>query len=712
MKRFLSFLLSVMMLLGLAVPALAAVPADDQAALDQALSDITLQVKKTLDVDDGYTDFYGDYNDGLRPSWRLNWSDDARSLSVEVSPDGTVLDVYRRIDGDSADRFYGFDPAFPPLTLAEAEEQAADWLTRLMGPGETGRIDDVRTYLGANGYYRFSGTVELNGLPSPISFSMEIDGNGLSSYYRSDNYNGYVGDIPSNTPVISMEVGEKSLFKTVSMEIYYISDREGNARLRYVPVGPYTVVDAATGEAVDMDALYASFGYGSGQGTNYAVTMESAADAGGVDAPAAALTEVELSSIASYAGVLDQTAIDAALRAMDALGLDDFTVQRCSYAMDEQTGDVTASLRYTAEMKSDELYGYSREEFDQYQTWGDSLTIYKYITIDAKTGEIMDVSTSYPLWERDEAGDLSDGALQRAAEDFLVQAAPDIFAETAKCTLTGYDEDGGLTYARTHDGYFFPENYLYVEINPAAGTVDSFHCVWDEDVTFAPSAGIVDKDAAWAAYAGALEVELGYVAWPVDIEEDPDLYARYLEWGYTFVETLRLGYYYGGTEEVEGVDALTGEAVMEADGNGTYVYTDLAGVAEGEMIETLGLAGIGFDGGLFRPRETLTQRDALTLLVQAAGRRTGDWDDETLQSEAVSQGFIRTEDWSPEAVVTRMEMARMLIGASRYGDAAALLGDDGGYGAIARALGLDVTAPDTPLTRAEGAEMLYIFMSR
>ena len=103
MKRGVSFLLSLIMMLGLAVPAWAETPPG--ADMEQNLSAITLLVKEALAVDDGYTDFYGDYYDGLTPSWSLTWSDETRQLSVEASPAGKVLNVYRWINSDSTDRF-------------------------------------------------------------------------------------------------------------------------------------------------------------------------------------------------------------------------------------------------------------------------------------------------------------------------------------------------------------------------------------------------------------------------------------------------------------------------------------------------------------------------------------------------------------------------------------------------------------------------------
>lgn len=725
MKKIIALALALCLCMGFAVPALAETAPMDMEA---ELTAVTAQVKEILRVDDDYTDFYGDFYDDLVPSWSLNWSDEDRSLSVTCDEDGKIMDVYAYTYTDTSDRFYGFDPAFPALSAEEARAQAEEWLARFMGEGETARIDSQSASLGGDGDYRYYGTILLNGLESPITFNIRIDQNGLRSYSRSDGYNPYVGEIPAAEAQSGQLTAAVRLAGAADMELYYITDEDtGEARLQYVPVGAYTVVDAQTGDVVDMDALYESFqeaGYGMS-------TMEAAV----AEAPAAAdsvrnmagLSEMELASISNYGDVLSQEEIDSLLRVIQALGItEDFEIVRCSYAMDSESGDVTAALRYSAPMTEQELYGFSKDEFKQYEQWGESLTIYKYVTVNAKTGELVSLSTSYPLWERD-PGEWNPADLQKSAEEFLNLCAQEMYLDSELCTLSGYNEGDGLTYARVQSGYFFPENYLYVEMNPATGTVDAFRYEWDEDVSFASARGIVSASDAAAAYVDALDVTLGYVAWPEEIREDQPELLRYIDWGYTWVESLRLAYYFNGLDEVAGVDALTGEILAESVAqDGAYTYTDLAASGSKAAIEALGQAGIGFAGGQFQPGSVLTQRDAVTLLLQAAGYDITGWDDEDLGREAEYMGFVSAGMWKPDTTVTRMGFVKMMLKASRYGDAAELqdiwVSDftdvtdmDMGYAAIAKGLGL-VTGtffePAVVCTRAMAADFLYAFMSR
>ncbi len=746
MKRMTAIILALLLAVSLSVPALASdspedgkptvtlwqpedpepteapveepeAPAEDPdtAGMDGLLAELVLQVKSTLAVDDDYTDLTNDFYDGVTPYWSLSWSDETRQLNVNVRQDGTILNVDRWTDSDKTDRFYGFDPAFPALSYQEAEEQAAQWLAKLFPEPETARIDSVTTVLGANGNYRFDGVVEKNGLPSPTTFTLCIDGTGLTSFYRSDGYAGYVGELPAPEAAVDEAAAAEGLAGAVELELQYVSDGEGGASLRYVPVWPDTVVDAQSGETVDMDALYASIG---GMGADAGGYMKTAAaDAEAPEAEEASLTEMELASIDNYGDVMSGDEIDASLRGLTALGLDPFTLQRCSYTMASDGGDVTASLRYTAPMTGDELYGYSAEGFDFSSGMDLDLIIYKSITVNARTGALKSVSTTYPLWEKDPAVTMTQAVRERAAENFLSLAAPDLAAQTKLCTLKGYNEADAVTYAQVHEGYFYPGNYLSVTVNQSTGTVDDFACVW-QDVEFGPAGEIVTEQEAMDAYTKALDVTLGYVAWPVDVTvTDGDLYAKLLEQGYTYVEELRLAYYYDAPERVLGVDGVTGEAVTVPDEqlSRVFAYDDVAEAPGKDRIEALAQAGIGFAGGRFRPEAELTQREAVTLLLQADGETVlPDSSDDELLERASWRGFVTAEDWDPEATVTCMGFIRMVLGPSRYGDAAELLsaGAGEGYEIIAQALGMDTSSPDEPATHAAAADILYRFMDR
>ncbi len=727
MKKLLAFCLAALLLAGAAsaatplpATAVAAEPVAD--SMDAALTAVTLKVKECLGISDDYTEFSGDYDDYLAGQWYLRWLRDEEELSVTANTEGKVMEVYVYRYEEQNDYFYGFDPAFPSRKRAQTEAAAQAWLARLLGEGETARIDSYSVTLHDGEEYRFSGTVLLNGLPSPISFNLRLGGElELLRYNRSDSYGGYVGEVPAAQAAADKATAAEELAAQAALELYWVVD-DGEASLRYVPQWDSFAVLAESGECVNLTELYESFST-RGDGVMYEQAMAAEAPAAGnADA---GLTAVELESIENYANALTSAELDAKLRAMAALGLDEgFELQNSDYRLDSESGAVTASLRYTKTMTEDELYGYSKAAFREREEWDGDMRISKYITLDAKSGALQSVSTSYPIWEVDEARNLSTEALTAAAEGFLAEAAPERYAATERCTLSDYA--GRWVWARVEQGYFVPSNHLSLELNAATATVDSFYQNWDEELTFG-STDILDEDEALAAYTQGMDFVLGYIAWPEELHERHELYEVYSSWGYTWVESLRLAWYYADRADVTAVDAVTGELLRSDGDSRSYVYSDLEGCPQRAQIEALAEAGIGIEGGRFEPEALLTQRTALVLLEQADGNLSAaDWSDEALKESAVYQGFIAAEDWNPDAPLSRLDFIKMIINVSRYADAAKLRGvwqtslDDAdeldaaetAYAALAEALGMVSGAlrPQESCTRAEAADILSGFM--
>lgn len=719
MKKWLCLLLSITLLAALAVPAMAeTAPEEPPESMDATMTAVTVRVKDALKIGDDYAEFSGNWDDWLSGRWNLYWSGTGASLSVTADADGKVMDYWYYSDAESNDRFYGFDPKFPALDETEAEKTAQTWLDRLMGEGESARIDTRRTELD-DGSFRYGGTIELNGLESPIGFTMRLLSDGtLRSYSRDDAYGGYVGELPAAQAKTDKTDAAAALGETVKLELYWVSDGDSGAVLRYVPHFARHIVSAETGECVDMDALYAGFD-GMGFGPDTVKAEESAAmDADGMNG----LTEIELAAVQGYADAMEAAELDERLREIDELGLDGFAQTGARYSQSTD-GDITCDLTYTKTMTADELYGYTRANYDEAVSYGDDLLIRKYLTVDAMTGALQSVSTNYPLWEREDKKEKDQTAV---AEAFLAKAAPEEFAASKLCTLSNWDD--GTVWAQVEKGYFYPENRLTVTVNPSSGTVDEYERIWDDSVTFGGAKVVLEKKAL-AAYIDALDVTLGYAAWPVAVSEREE-YAAYAEnYGYSWVEELRLAWYYSGTDRVAAVDAVTGEVIAETPAGAAYAYSDLADCPEAEAIERLGAAGIGFDGGRFSPDEALDMKTAAILLLQADGYDPANWDDTRLGEFFASDGMIDPADWAPEAAVSRMDFLKMLLGASRYGAACALSGvwqtayedeavvarADLGYAAMAQALGLVTDGqlrPSAVCTRAAAASMLCAFLDR
>lgn len=717
MKKLFCMILSVLMLAGLTAPALA-------SEMDEALESVAAAVVAALDVPDDYTDFSGSFDDWLGGHWNLWWEKDGGSLSVTADENGKVLDVWRYDNSEDSRSFYGFDPRFPALEESKAQSLCEDWLARLVTEPETAVVESGHIYP-SSGAYACSGTVHINGVPSPVTFRLTLADDGtVSNYSRSDSYGSYVGEIPAAETSVTEADAAKKLADAVAFELYWVSDGGDQAALRYVPDFPRMIVDAESGESVDMDALYASF-YDTGMGLENVAMADEAPAAEMALAAGRGLTETELAAVDAYAYAKPLELLDAPLRAMAELGLDEgFALENADYSQNTD-GDITVTLRYVKPMTEENLYGFSRAAFDDLVSWGGSTDIEKYITLDAKTGELQELWTYYPVWEKDDASALDEADAGALGESFLQQVAPEKLAVSERCTLSYMGE---YTWAQVEQGWFFPENYMELEINTAAGVIDRYHCYWNDAVQFA-STDIVSEDEARTSYVDALDVCFGYAAWPVEVRDEP-VFRPYIDAGYTWVESLKPAWYFDGREEILGVDAVSGELLLDqSSADASYEYDDLENTPQRLDIEKLGRAGIGIAGGHFEPETALDMKTAALLLIQTQGWITDAEDLESLRLSAESLGVIEKGAWEPDAELNRMDFLHMLLCAGPYGEALKLDGawsvsfwdkrsvDSAEYGhvAVARALGLvterkyDFAAP---ITRAEAASMLCALMSR
>lgn len=168
MKKLLSLMLALAMLLGLTLPAVAA-----EETSDAALARVTQTVKETLELDtEDYEEFWGSwYEDGLTGIWSLSWSGADGDLSIEALDDGTVLSYRLSQTYDSYNTF----PTFPQGDADSAAQAARDFLDKILGENEQVELEEPSGLDSLNSdSYRFSGTILLNGLPSPLSYSMTV----------------------------------------------------------------------------------------------------------------------------------------------------------------------------------------------------------------------------------------------------------------------------------------------------------------------------------------------------------------------------------------------------------------------------------------------------------------------------------------------------------------------------------------------------------
>ncbi len=718
MKRLLSLTLAAALLAALTLPAAAA-----EETQDARLARVTARVKAALSLDtDAYDSFHGSLSEGLAPVWDLSWEGENRSLSVSALEDGTVASLYRWENSPSPAGWRAGFPSFPENGGAEDRNAAEDFLSRVLREGESVDLRDAEGPASLDGSGgSWSGTIVLNGLPSPLHYSIRVE-NGLVEHFDRDVPEAAaVGGVPSPEAPASAAQAERDLAGTLKLRLEYVLESAGSSRavLRYVPENAHSfLADAKTGELLDLTELEERLrrDYAAGNGSAApSARAEMAADETG-------LTRAELEGVRQMEGLLSTEELDKALRAEGAYGLRGYALTGASYesgsGKDGGEDQVLCTLRYA---RTDS---------------GQRLT--RNITVDAKTGDVDSVWSSAPYGREEKVTEAE--ALERA-EAFLRAFFPDrslaLYQADRETTPRRAENQPywHFTFARAVNGLPFRSSAVHVGIDNADGSVYSLSSSWDEGVAFDSAEGLVSMETALAAWAGTYETVLAYRNVPQKLAKSDPVQAGLMEQGMEYYYALRLTYGLERTENCAGVDAKTGEPVREERGSARepLAYSDLDGSSAQADAEKLAEYGAGYAGGRFRPGKSLTQWDLVALVYSLRGA--------ALEPEAVERdgredayynayrlGLLRPAERDDGAVLSRGDVVRMLLEAAGYGPAARLEGiyacgyaDRGsipeaelGLAAIAQALGMasGAYAGERTATRGEAASMLCRVLER
>lgn len=693
---------------------------------DAELTRVTQAVKAVLSIPDGYDKFYGEPREThLGTFWELSWSGEAGELSVSASNEGKVLSMYRSDNTTPVNPSGQSGPHFPALDRAQAQAKAQAFLDRVLTAGETAVFSENSSTPSLSSAHRnFRGEIRLNGLPSPLGFSIRVrltDGEVMSFSREDTSY--YAGSLPAAVSSISRADAAAKLKTVFTMRLEYVRDKDTEkAVLRYLPEDRHEFyVDAASGELVDLTLLREELwkeGAVSGGSENDMATAESAAPA--AEAPEASLSREELEGIAKLEGVLSADELDRKARAWSELGLDGYERSAANFSIDREDDTVTVRLAYAKKDGED----ISRRN----------------VTLDAKTGDLLSVY-GYRPYDPDATAKLTQEAAQAKAEAFLKALWPGQLTKTELYRADPAAEKGDPTFsfvfAQKANGYFFPENSLNVRIDGMDGTVLGLNRTFDEDIALDSPEGLVSMDAAVDAWAAGYPMELSYIAVPVRLDLLGDEVLPLLNAGYRYFDALKPGYGLSwGENGYDGVDAKTGKLVpWERHTPDAVTYGDLSGHWARTALEELAEYRVGWLGGKARPDAALTQLDLIALLASADGylynpSEEGAADD--LYQYAYRQGLLTKAERNDTRKVNRLELVKLLLDSLGYKtaanlrgiyrcdftDAGALTGSALGYAALAQGLGMvsgDSTgrfAPDRAATRAEAAVMLWQYLRR
>ena len=724
MKKLISLLLTLLLSLSAALPVSAA-----EGGSEAELEQVTRSVKAALDLDTAdYTDFRGDYEEGeLTPLWYLYWSGDAGSLSVSALADGTVIS-YTLNPAETVSRPSSGLPAFPQGDPEMARSAAETFVKRLLGAGESLALEEPAGLDSLDSTtYRFSGTILLNGLPSPLTCSVTVraEDNLVTRFRRDVPENTFLGSVPSASPRTTQAAAAQALRSTQSLRLEYIlPDDSTEAVLCYLPDDVHDFyVDAATGKLVDLTELQQlMYGLGMGGAANdtTAGSSESESDKG--------LSEAEQAGIQKLEGVRSREELDKSLRAVSQYGLDAYTLSSARFSVGEAEDGgqtpVTCVLRY------------SRADGEDVWT--------RTFTVDARTGEVQSL-WSYLPWDEADKAALTESEAQAKAEAFLKAHCGDRFDHLDLYEVPGdmaVPLDGqesvssySFRFARKENGYFFPEQSYTVRIDSTDGSVCGLNFQYDESVTFEDPQGVISAEAAMDAWMDTYDVTLGYLLVPRKLTGTDAATERLTQMGLTAYYYLELGYALEREEACRGIGAKSGEPVAYAwqSQETGLSYGDVEGSWAEDDIQRLARFGVGYEGGAFQPAKTLTQWDLVCLLYSLSAypldpAQATEQERDSAYAAAYSLGVLTRAERADDEAVTRGRLVQALLDAAGYGMVAELEGiftcaypdrssipaDELGYAALAQGLGLVSGAYNggAYATRGQAAAMLCRLMDR
>jgi hypothetical protein len=779
MKKKLAYALIMALLVMTLLPpsAAAEIPTKSDTLVKDRLGTVTMIVKQTIEIGDHYTNFNGTLQeDVLNSYWNLNWSSDSDNLTIYALESGKIMQYSRYMTQDGIYKSYSpfFEPAFPKNSKVAALEVAKKFVDRVLTAGETADFSKVNAQesLSATQYY-FSGSILLNGLESGLSFNININSDDLmvQSFYRSDSYSKIIGDVPSKEISISQEAAAWLLKGKIGLKLQYVlvendvppvspmprpmpvdvakpemAPDAGNvvlpnpdprpepqpeptepktytAVLRYLPfIEGNWMVDAKTGELIDINTLYSDL-KGRDEMSSSSPTPGLADGKGGYEEY---LTPTEIEGVEKLKDALSKEKLTEMLFQIEALKMDSsYQLSSYNFYLNESNGDITASLN-----------------FNKIVAGSTKLFSYKYASMNAKTGELLSFSSTYPYLEEtmyDITG--TKESAEAAARLFLEEYATEHFAVAALYDSyvpekpDHYANAFQFTYAHSVNGYFLASNTINVSINAQSGAIDNFYQSWTDGVVFDSAEGIIAEPAAIDIYANAHETKLQYLQLPAAIDPESPLYEPLKAYGYGYIYEYRLAYQYANDAYIYGIDAKTGE-ILEYTYDDTLElpkYNDIAGHYAEQQITTLAQYGIGFSGESFLPNQDLTQRELLIFILSATNSRTElENNEDYLYNQAYSMNMLTKEERNPGATVDKSELVKAILNMSGYGKVAKIPGifvvkfndqatietEDYGYVAIAQGLKLvygDLLGnfnPQQNASRAMAAIVYYNFLNR
>lgn len=689
MKKFLSLVLAAALCAASAVPALA----DSNS---EKINEMLSVLKQRIGSTDEYDKFSGSVNAyGGETRYEFLWSktdgDNRSSINITMNSDGVVTSYYTYGGGGN-----GRDgkASINRPDVGEALDAAISGFKKLNPDiSENVKITSDGEYRSLTGDdFSFVLQRTQNGIPVADDdgwISVSADAKRVVSF--SLNYTTGL-KFEDSSKLISKEDAQNSFNEKFPMKLRYTTeykDDKKSATLIYSPDSEYNqYISATSGEVITREYRRHRFGGGDMKASESMAAMDMA-DNG--------FSEAEIKNLDTINGLIGLDKAEKIILTSKVINANS------AYKLMEHA--------LCRDWYDEDKYTY-RLEFER--TSGDE-DYWLDAEVDAKSGDIL----SFYIRENrgNEKAKLNVKQGYEKAYAALEVLAPSHFGENMDYLLDGDDKDssGNYVFFRYVNGIEFADNSVRISVDMASGKIISYRIGYD-DIEFPSADGVISAEDA----GKRLFEQVGYDVWYIPTYEDD--------------KPAQAPVVYDTDSYDLTLDAFSGELKYKRDSEKVGEYTDIENHYAKNAIEALAKFGIGFADSEFKPDSNITQADFVTLL-NAAFNDYGPIviykgiSYENIYDDAIADGIVKEDEYSPDADVTRDLAAKMMVRALGFEEVATLNGiyvpifadvsaDSVGFTSILGAMGVikgDENGnfnPSGTVTRADAAIMLYNYLSK
>lgn len=647
LKKIISIMLAFAVLLTLMVPAMAA---GSSTPADKGLENAIKYVKSKIDIPKDFKKFtYNIFNRNDQMEWGLEWrnEDAQRYISVQIDEDNFISSY-------SSYQYLGNNERkIPKYSEEQGRKIAENFISKI----DSSLLGQFKPTKGDNsssgGEYFFGYARQVNGVVyngNTISIIVNAYSGQVTNYSCSYSKDMKFEDA---SKIISLNEAQKAYAEKLGLKLVYNIKNVDNKRttyLAYVPKETNKYIDGVTGEVesiVDKYRLYDKV-------TAAAEKADLLASSSGV--ANIALTPDELDAVKDIANLISKDDADKKLRGISFFNLDSsFKLQDVYLGRDWRNSSSLAwTLNYSKTIDAEK-----------------KLTRNVDITVDAKTGAIIEFYTYYPSQE---------GAPQKSAEqakamceDVLKTLVPDIFAKVK------YDDSSEILEKKAQDSYEFrfvrienglecPSNYINISYDNISGNVSSFYTYWTKDVKFEEPKNIISIDEANKILFNKIGFGIEYIN---DYSEEPTDTAnvdKIIEKP-SDADKAVLGYIVDNTKPC--IISASNGAVLNYSGevfkdSSTADYTDVKGIKGEDKVKILTKLGIRYTEDQLKANSSLLQKDYFILLCQLNdlyyfNKNIDDKAVENMYNQLVAMGIITKAEKAPLSTMTREDAAKYFI---------------------------------------------------